>query len=88
MKQNKTRYEQRMSRGTGLIRLIGLALCAVLVLLLWCTVLSDDPPKEADRAARFAAQERYYEVIDLYGDMEGAVDAARIVFEREVTNHE
>lgn len=88
MGRNKTRYEQRMARSTGIVRLVGMAVCAVLAALLWWTALAEEPPKETDRYAQFAAQEEYYRVVDLYGDVEGAVDAARIVFEREVTNHE
>lgn len=90
MNRHLTRYEQRMARDTGIVRIVGLVLLAAVTAGLWWVVFFDgaEPPKEVDRRAQFAAQERYYEVIDLYGDMEGAVDAARIVFEREVTNHE
>ena len=42
------------------------------------------PPTARERAAQFSAQERYYEVLDLYGDMEGAVEAARLVYEGEM----
>lgn len=34
--------------------------------------------------AHYAAQERYYEVVDLYGDVEGAVEAARVVWSLEM----
>lgn len=63
------------------------ALALALALLL--TAEARDPAPEAptaqEWAAQFAAQERYYEVIDRYGDIEGAVEAARIVFEDDVT---
>lgn len=81
----KTRYQQRMARAVGITRAVGLALLAVVVAVLWRVVFFDDaePPKEVDRRAQFAAQEEYYRVMDLYGDTEGATEAARIVFERE-----
>lgn len=85
MNRNKTRYERRMARAVGITRAISLALCAVLAAALWWMAAStDEPPKEIDRRAQFAAQEEYYRVMDLYGDTEGATEAARIVFEREV----
>ena len=43
-----------------------------------------EPPAARERAAQFCAQERYYEVLDRYGDMEGAVEAARLVYEEAV----
>lgn len=84
----KTRYERRMARMVGITRTVGLVLCAALVAVLWWTAArTEEPPKETDRRAQFAAQERYYEVMDLYGDEEGAVEAAGIVFEREEVTH-
>lgn len=85
MNRHKTRYERRMARMVGITRTVGVVVCAVLAAALWwMAARTDEPPKETDRRAQFAAQERYYEVMDLYGDAEGAVEAARIVFEREV----
>lgn len=84
MNGNKTRYERRMARAVGITRAVGLVVCAVLVAVLWwMAAKTAEPPKEMDRRAQFAAQEEYYRVVDLYGDTEGAVEAARIVFERE-----
>lgn len=80
----KTRYEQRMARYTGIARVVGLMLCAVVAAALWwMAARTEEPPKETDRWAQFAAQEEYYRAVELYGDAEGAVEAARIVFERE-----
>lgn len=78
----KTRYERRMARMTGVVRLLTLAALLV-VLLVTLSITGDEPPKETDHWAQYAAQEEYYRVVELYGDAEGAVDAARIVFERE-----
>lgn len=83
----KTRYEQRMARMTGVVRLLAL-LTLLVVLVVTLSIASDEPPKETDRWAQYAAQEEYYRVMELYGDAEGAVDAARIVFEREVDHAE
>lgn len=85
----KTRYQQRMARDTGIVRIVGLVLLAAVTAVLWWVVFFDgaEPPKETDRRAQFAAQEEYYRVVDLYGDAEGAVEAARVVFEREATGH-
>lgn len=78
----KTRYERRMARMTGAVRLLALAALLVVVLVM-LSITEAEPPKETDRWAQFAAQEEYYRVAELYGDTKGAVDAARIVFERE-----
>lgn len=81
----KTRYERRMARMTGVVRLLALA-ALLAVVLVTLSITGDEPPKETDRWAQYAAQEEYYRVVDLYGDAEGATDAARIVFEREVAD--
>lgn len=78
----KTRYERRMARMTGVVRLLALA-ALLAVVLVTLSITGDEPPKETDRWAQYTAQEEYYRVVDLYGDTEGATDAARIVFERE-----
>lgn len=89
MNRHKTRYERRMARAVGITRAVGLVLCAALVAALWWTVArTDEPPKETDRWAQFAAQEEYYRVMELYGDADGATEAARVVFEREVNHAE
>lgn len=63
---------------------------AALVFVLTCEALRPVPqaPTAQERAAQIAAQERYYETLDLYGDVEGAVEAARVVYGMEVTAHE
>lgn len=63
-----------------------LLVMVVLVLVLTGEAMSPAPEATTarERAARFAAQERYYEAMDLYGDVEGAVETARVVYEREV----
>lgn len=86
MERNKTRYERRMARGIGIARIVGIVVCAALTLFIYATVFLAKEPEaapEVDYYARFAAQEEYYRVMDLYGDAEGAVEAARMVFERE-----
>lgn len=90
MNRHLTRYEQRMARDTGIVRVVGLVVFAVVTAALWWVVFFDgaEPPKETDRRAQFAAQEEYYRVMDLYGDAEGAVEAARVVFEKEATDSE
>lgn len=67
-----------------------LLLLAVLAIILTGEAMSPVPetPAARERAARFAAQERYYEAVGLYGDVEGAEEAARMVYEMEVTAHE
>lgn len=62
-----------------------LLVMAVLLLVLTGEALSPapEPPTARERAARFSAQDRYYEVMDLYGDLTGATEAARLVY-REV----
>lgn len=49
--------------------------------------LAGEAPTARERAAQFAAQERYYETLDLYGDVEGAVEAARVVYGMDVMTH-
>ncbi len=76
-----------ITKRIGIVRLVALGLLlAVLLVTLAVTEVpeAEAPTDERERNARYQAQERYYEVIDLYGDVEGAVDAARVVFEREV----
>lgn len=63
---------------------------AVLLLVLTAEALHPAPeaPTARERSARFAAQERYYETLDRYGDAVGAVEAARMAYEQEATVHE
>lgn len=60
-----------------------LLVLAALVLVLTGEALdpAPEPPSAQERAARFAAQETYYDTLDRYGDLEGAVEVARLVWE-------
>lgn len=85
--RHMTRNETQRAKLEGAIKVIALAV--LLVVLLVTLAVTEDPAEqssEAKRWARFKAQERYYEVLDLYGDVEGAEEAARVVFEREVVD--
>lgn len=42
-----------------------------------------EPLSAQERATQFAAQEAYYDTLDRYGDLEGAVEVARMVWEGE-----
>lgn len=67
-----------------------LLLLAVLAIILTGEAMSPVPeaPTARERAAQFAAQERYYEAVDRYGDVEGAVEAARMVYDRAMRRDE
>lgn len=65
------------------MKAVALVLLAVVLLVALALTAADEPPKEIDRRAQFEAQQRYYEILDLYGDIEGAADAARAVFEKK-----
>lgn len=83
--RHMTRNEARRAKLAGAIKVIALA--ALLVVLLVTLAITDEPAEqsnEAERWAQFKAQEQYYETLDLYGDAEGAAEAARVAFEREV----
>lgn len=57
-----------------------LLVLAVLLVVLTAEAMAPIPtePTAQERAARFAAQEEYYRVVDLYGDVEGAARGLRI----------
>lgn len=59
-----------------------LLVLAVLTLILIAEALdpAPEPPSARERAARFAAQEAYYDTLERYGDLEGAVEVARMVW--------
>lgn len=63
-----------------------LALLAVFVVALVTTGLGPEPEEDGpvEYYARQQAGERYQEVLDRYGDLEGAAEAARLVYEMEV----
>lgn len=81
-RQTMTRCELRRAKLARTIKAVALALLLVVLLVTLSLTEADEPPKEIDRWAQFVAQERYYEALDLYGDVEGAVDAARAVYEK------
>lgn len=59
-----------------------LLVLAALALVLTAEALdpAPEPPSVQERAAQFAAQETYYDTLDRYGDLEGAVEVARMVY--------
>lgn len=62
-----------------------LLVLVLLALLLTAEALdpAPTPPTAQERAAQFAAQEAYYDTLDRYGDLEGAVEVARLVWEED-----
>lgn len=61
-------------------------LLVVFVLTLAATAMGPEPEEDGpvEYYARQQAGERYQEVLDRYGDLEGAAEAARLVYEMEV----
>lgn len=78
-----TRCELRRAKLELAMKAVALVLLVAVLLVALALTAANEPPKEIDRRAQFEAQQRYYEILDLYGDVEGAVDAARAVFEKE-----
>lgn len=81
IRDNRTRAERERDRLWGWVRIAALAVVLVLVALV--LLGADDVPEEPDaqaRRARFVAQERYYRVLDTYGDVVGATQAAELVY--------
>lgn len=80
---NRTRNEQKRDRTWAWVRLLGLIALAVLVSLLVIGAEDDvpEPPSVDEYRARFYAGERYDEVLDFYGDVEGAKQSANLVYE-------
>lgn len=68
---------------------IWLLILAVLLLVLTGEAMDPVPaaPTARERAAQFAAQERYYEALDLYGDPEGATQAAKLIYKNFKEEH-
>lgn len=62
---------------------IELLVLVALVVVLTAEAMAPVPeaPDARERAARVTAQEAYYETLERYGDVEGAVEAARLVWE-------
>lgn len=61
-------------------------LLVVFVLTLAATAMGPEPEEDGpvEYYARQQAGERYQEVLDRYGDLEGAAEAARLVYEMEM----
>lgn len=80
----KTREERRREKRMDLWAVLAWIVVAVILLLvLTGEALSPvpEPPTARELAARFAAQEEYYRVADLYGDLVGATEAAKIMYQ-------
>ncbi len=79
---NRTRAERERDRVWGWVRLLGMIGLAVLVALL--VIGAEDvpePPSVEECRARCYAGERYNEVVDRYGDVVGATQAAELVYQ-------
>lgn len=78
----KTRNERKRDRVESIARVVfGIIIAAVLLLILLGLANEPEPTPVEERYAAFAAQERYYDVLERYGDKEGAVEAAKLVWE-------
>ncbi len=78
---NRTRAERERDRAWGWVRLLGMIGLAVLVALL--VIGAEDvpePPSVEEYRARYFAGKRYDEVVDRYGDVVGAAQAAELVY--------
>ncbi len=80
-RDNRTRAERERDRAWGWVRLLGMIGLAVLVALL--VLGAQDVPEPAsveECRARYFAGKRYDEVVDRYGDVVGAAQAAELVY--------
>ena len=78
----KTRNERKRDRVESIARVaFGIIVIAVLIGILAAFADEPEPTPTQERYAAFAAQERYYDVLERYGDKEGAVEAAKLVWE-------
>lgn len=82
MRDNRTRAERERDKIWAWVRVLGMIVLGVLVALLVIGAEDDmpEPPSVEVYRARAAAQERYYEAVDRYGDVEGATQAAELVY--------
>ncbi len=82
-RDNRTRAERERDRVWGWVRALGTIGLAVLVALL--VIGAEDgvpePPGVEEYRARYIAGERYNEVVDRYGDVVGAAQAAELVYQ-------
>ncbi len=80
-RDNRTRAERERDRVLGWVRVLGMIGLAVLVALLVLGAQDvPEPPSVEECRARFYAGERYDEVVDRYGDVVGATQAAELVY--------
>ncbi len=82
-RDNRTRAERERDRVWGWVRVLGMIGLAVLVALLVIGAEDDvpEPPSVEECRARFYAGERYNEVVERYGDVVGATQAAELVYQ-------
>ncbi len=88
-RDNRTRAERERDRVLGWVRVLGLIGLAVLVALL--VLGAQDVPEPAsveECRARYFAGQRYDEVVDRYGDVVGATQAAELVYQGMMDNEE
>ncbi len=82
-RDNRTRAERERDRVLGWARVLVMIALAALVALLVIGAEDDvpEPPSADECRARFYAGERYNEVVDRYGDVVGATQAADLVYQ-------
>ncbi len=82
-RDNRTPAERERDRAWGWVRVLGMIVLAVLVALLVIGAEDDvpEPPSVDEYRARYFAGRRYDEVMDRYGDVVGAVQAAELVYQ-------
>ncbi len=82
-RDNRTRAERDRDRALGWARVLVMIALAVLVALLVIGAEDDvpEPPSVDECRARYFAGERYDEVVDRYGDVVGAAQAAELVYQ-------
>lgn len=84
MNRHMTRNEVKRDLLRRILTTVALA--ALLVVVLVTLAITGEPEEHGsntERWAQYKAQERYYDAFDIYGDVEGAVESARVVFEKE-----
>ncbi len=82
-RDNRTRAERERDRVLGWAWVLVMIALAVLVALLVIGAEDDvpEPPSVEECRARYFAGERYDEVVDRYGDVVGAAQAAELVYQ-------
>lgn len=64
------------------IKWLLIALAIVFIIIVLTGEADVEPTSAKERAAQFTAQEKYYEVLGLYGDKVGAELSARLTYEQ------